>query len=97
MADGIDAYFFRNIYVERGVQEMSIMYPNRLYQYTKKDFYSDEKEFTYTSSTKFDARFNVFGMPVTGEFSRRSNLSYSKWQRENNLNGGKIDVIGVKI
>ena len=31
MADGIDSYFFRNIYVERGVQEMGIMYPNRLF------------------------------------------------------------------
>lgn len=55
------------------------MYPNRLFQYTKKDFYSEEKEFTITSSTKYDARFNVFAMPVTGDISRRSNLSFSKW------------------
>ena len=36
-------------------------------------------------------------MPVTGEFSRKSNLTWSKWQRETNLNGGKIDVIGLKV
>jgi len=37
MADGIDAYFFRNIYVERYVQETSILYPNRLFCHIKKD------------------------------------------------------------
>lgn len=93
MTESIDAYFFRNIYVERGVQEMGIMYPNRLYQYTRKDFYSDsdDKEFTTTSSAKFDVRFNTQTLPVTKEFTRQTNFTFSKWQRETNLNGGKID------
>ena len=42
MSEGISAYFFRNIYVEQNVQEIGILYPNRLYQYTKRDANSNE-------------------------------------------------------
>jgi len=31
MDDGIQAYYYRNIYVERNIQEIGILYPNRLY------------------------------------------------------------------
>ena len=57
MDDGIEAYYYRNIYVERNIQEIGILYPNRLYQYTKKDM-ADEFEFEMTCTTKFNSQFN---------------------------------------
>ena len=35
-------------------------------------------------------------MPVTGEITRRSSLSFMRWLRANDRNGGNVDIIGLK-
>ena len=76
---------------------MMTMYPNRLCQYTKKDFYAEEKEFTVTTTSRFNTKFNFFAMAITGEGTRRSTLSFVKWARANDRSGGNVDVIGLKV
>ena len=76
---------------------MMIMYPNRISQYTKKDFYAEEKEFSVTTSAKFNSKFNFFAMPVTNEVTRRSTLTFIKWARANDRSGGFLDTIGLKV
>ena len=76
---------------------MMTMYPNRVCQYTKKDFYAEEKEFTTTTSSKFNTKFNFFAMPVTNEVTRRSTLSFIRWVRANDRNGGYVDFTGLKV
>ena len=76
---------------------MGTMYPNRIYQYTKKDHYAEEKEFTITTSAKFNTKFNYFAMPVTGEVTRRSTLSFIRWLRAIDRNGGNNDITGLKV
>ena len=75
---------------------MMTMYPNRVAQYTKKDFYAEEKEFTVTTSAKFNSKFNFFAMPVTGEVRRRSTLAYIKWAMKNDMSGF-LDTISLKV